>query len=79
MATRIKYEYGKLSQATTRLRTSCINCHNLNVELLPPQKKKRAKYSCKKYGLKFNFSGYGNYNQYLNHEKGCPVVEIWHD
>ena len=59
---------GKSSQKSTRMRQECFNC----VHTITLKTKKGFSFKCDKYGIKLNFSGFSNYNQYLIHESECP-------
>lgn len=75
MTERIKYIDGTLSQKATRMRDECIGCRHLT-KLPMPRNIRKWMFQCKKYGIRLTFSGYSNYNQYLNHVKGCPIREV---
>jgi hypothetical protein len=70
----IYFKDGKSSQKSTRLRTACICCPNFQKSELPRSKTKWL-FSCVKFKIRLTFSGYSNYNQLLNHEHDCPVME----
>jgi hypothetical protein len=70
----IYYKENKASQTQTRMRSQCIGCS----ECMSIKKNKKWRFDCVKYDIQLTFSGYNNYNQYLNHSKGCPVIEINH-
>jgi hypothetical protein len=67
----IYFKDGELSQKQTRMRASCIECQCYTRTPI----RHGWRFDCNKYPLRLTFSGYSNYNQYLNHTKGCPVKE----